>query len=247
MSLYDTYDPFAALYNHIWGSLYSTNVLPFLDELVLQYVPENAAILDVGCGGGQLVHLLTERSYLVTGLDGSREMLNIAKQNAPTATLVHEDARYFELPPQFQAAFSMYDTLNHIVELNELTATFRNIYRALLPGGWFCFDLRMEKEFLGSWSNQDINTSNSPFTFRWQTHYDQDSRLAHWHVIIESDSNGDQTVPTEIDIFERTYTVNEMQVSLQTAGFEAIKSYYVSARGIRAGEGKRTFFVARKN
>ena len=53
------YDRFAPVYNLHWGS-YAELVLPILEHLVLRHLPEEAAVMDLCCGTGQLAARLCE-------------------------------------------------------------------------------------------------------------------------------------------------------------------------------------------
>ena len=55
------YDRFARVYNLHWGS-YAMRVVPILEHLVLRHLPEQAAVMDLCCGTGQLAARLSEGS-----------------------------------------------------------------------------------------------------------------------------------------------------------------------------------------
>ncbi|MFA6537652.1 MAG: class I SAM-dependent methyltransferase [Patescibacteria group bacterium] len=49
----------------------------------LSFLPKNAEILDVGCGGGQDSKFLSDNGCSVLGIDVSREMIKLAKKFSP--------------------------------------------------------------------------------------------------------------------------------------------------------------------
>jgi len=143
MTVYSDYDPFASIYNKYWGDDFTPRVFPILEQMVLRQLPTGARILDLCCGTGQLAGTLTALGYRVTGIDGSPEMLKFARGNAPDAEFINADARTFKLPQQYEAVFSVFDSLNHVMSLEELTDVFRNVYAVLREGGYFFFDMNM--------------------------------------------------------------------------------------------------------
>jgi len=145
MTAYSDYDRFAWVYNKHWGNSFTELALRVLEKLVFPYLSAKARILDLCCGTGQLAQALIARGYRVTGLDGSSEMLRFARENAPAGEFIVDDARSFKLPDSYHAVVSTFDSLNHIMTLEELTSVFRNVYAALQEGGFSFFDLNMEE------------------------------------------------------------------------------------------------------
>ena len=95
-----------------------------MEKLVLQYAPPHSHILDLCCGTGHLTKKLIDNHFVVTGIDGSAQMIEYARQNAPNAAFIVDDARYFNINEQFQYVISTGDSLNHILKLDELKVFF---------------------------------------------------------------------------------------------------------------------------
>src|SRR3712207_3593292 len=92
---YSDYDRIARIYNEQWGPLFSPMALLSLERILLPHLTQGARILDLCCGTGQLAAMLLEKGYQVTGMDGSRALLDYACANAPGAEFVQGDARDF--------------------------------------------------------------------------------------------------------------------------------------------------------
>ena len=54
-------------------------------ENFLQYAKPGSKILDVGCGNGRLLQLLSNSSISYTGFDNNEKLLELAKKNHPKA------------------------------------------------------------------------------------------------------------------------------------------------------------------
>src|SRR5205085_6881067 len=134
-------------YNRYWGPEFGNPALAIYNILLFPHIPEGCRVLDLCCGTGQIAAGLSERGYQVTGLDGSEAMLRFARENAPGARFVHGDARSFRLPQKFQCILSAFDSLNHVMELEELKAVFHNVHDAMADDeSVFLFDLNLEYE-----------------------------------------------------------------------------------------------------
>src|SRR3954468_11899313 len=91
--LRDAYDPFALIYNRGMAEDFCRRAWPIVERLLLSEIPQQARVLDLCCGSGQMARELTQRGYSVVGLDGAPQMLELAKQNAPEASFILADAR----------------------------------------------------------------------------------------------------------------------------------------------------------
>ena len=182
---YTDYDTWAWLYNETMGPDYSRAQLKFLQRVLLPDLPPNAAILDLCCGTGQLIHPLIAAGYQVTGLDGSDGMLTYARQNAPQATYLLEDARRFHQPEQFDGVFSTSASLNHIMTPEDLTQVFSHVYEALRPGGLFVFDINHPAQMEKWWRNQIVEGEIiSRYAWRLTPEYQPEISTGAFHVEI---------------------------------------------------------------
>ncbi len=65
----------------------------YLDALI-NYIPEKSHILDIGCGSGfPIADYLIKKNFHVTGIDGSQELLDIAKKKCPKMRGLYGDVR----------------------------------------------------------------------------------------------------------------------------------------------------------
>lgn len=121
----------------------------------------------------------------MTGLDASETMLHYAQQNAPEATLILADARSPNptLNQQFDAAYSMSASLNHIMELSDLELIFRNLYSMLQDNGIFFFDInhaaQMEKWWCGNPVEGEITRTHAWFL---TPYYDPQTCLGYFQI-----------------------------------------------------------------
>ena len=151
-SRYTIYDKWAWLYNLTMGLSYAQNQLKTIEKILLPKLTEQSQILDLCCGTGQLVKLLCDRGYQVTGLDGSEQMLQYARTHAPQSNFILGDARNFSLTKPVDAVISTSASLNHIMSLEELKTVFTQVNSALNNGGWFLFDVNHHQQLTKWWN-----------------------------------------------------------------------------------------------
>jgi SAM-dependent methyltransferase len=241
--MYSTYDTFAWIYNQHWIE-YSVEVMPTLQPLLLDVLPAEAHILDLCCGTGQLARQLSARGFNVTGVDGSAEMLAYARQNAPAATFIQSDARDFKLPAPVQAAVSIFDSLNHIIERSGLEVAFRCTYEALLPGGVFVFDMNLDTAYRNQWRGS-YSIVEADHVVAVRSKYNGAAREAEMHITILREVDGVYQ-RSDVVLKERAYPAEEVLEMLAAAGFVDAKAYDAEHDLAWRGNAGRSFFVCKK-
>ena len=102
-------------------------------------------VLELGCGTGSMTEELASRGYDMIGVDYSEEMLEVAikkrEESGHDILYLHQDMREFELYGTVKAVISICDSINYILEKDDLLEVFRLVNNYLDPGGLFLFDL----------------------------------------------------------------------------------------------------------
>ena len=245
MNRYDAYDPFARIYDRHSGPLV-TKFYPILDRLTLRDLPPGSAVLDLCCGTGRLAAELSRHGYRTTGLDGSAGMIEIAKKNAPDVDFILQDARNIDLSRRFSAVCSTWDSLNHIMNPDELEQVFRGVFTVLRPGGHFVFDLNMEEGYLSRWrGSRPIVEEDHVCVSRYS--YDANEQTGRTDDTL-FELKGSRWTRTDLTLTQRCYEESEVRKRLRRTGFEEPRSFdqndpIVEGHPMDVG---RMFFVARK-
>lgn len=239
------YDTFAWFYDRYWGSgpmSFTGRVLPIVERLVLSTLRPGARILDLCCGSGHLAGELSARGLRITGVDGSAELLRYARQHAPEAEFVHADARSFALPRVFDAAVSLYDSLNHILELDGIHAAIRNVAAALRTGVPFLFDLNMEEGFRARWRGA-FGLAEADHALIDQSSYDPETRLAQTAVTMFR-LEGGVWQRSDVTLYQRCYAEDEIMQALREEGFQEIQTLDAEQDLGMERQPGRAFFLA---
>jgi SAM-dependent methyltransferase len=140
---------YASAYDTIYQSKnYAAESRFVIDQLrrTLGYAPRH--ILDLGCGTGLHAVQMAHAGILTTGVDGSGNMIEIArKRKKALSPEVRKrlqfrigDIRGLELCRRYDAAVSLFHVMSYVTANEDLEATFWNVRRHLVPGGAFLFD-----------------------------------------------------------------------------------------------------------
>jgi SAM-dependent methyltransferase len=136
--------------------------------LLLDHLPQGAAVLDLGCGAGIPTTCELAARFTVTGVDISAEQVERARRNVPGARFLHADMTALDLPPEsFEAIVAFYSIIH--VPRDEQAALLAKITTWLRPGGLFVAALGIgdseagyEADWLGApmyWSSFDAATN----------------------------------------------------------------------------------------
>ena len=243
--IYSEYDGFAWFYNRHWGEEFSRPVLAIFDSILFPHLPAGAHILDLCCGTGQLAAGLIARGYRITGIDGSQAMLELARLNAPDAQLVLADARAFELHDTFDAVVSTFDSLNHVLSLEELTEVFRRVHAALHSDGIFVFDLNMEEEFETGSRESGFDIVEEDHACMVRSRYDPREKLKRYEVTMFN-LDGEVWRRSDLTLRQRYYDSADVVAALAEAGFNRISIHNAHREyGLALSDG-RAFFLARR-
>lgn len=94
------------------------------------------AVLDIGCGPGNVAQQLCSRKELsITGIDLSEEMLALAKRNVPHGTFLLQDIRYATfLPESFDVVILSFCIVH--LEAEEAKAVLEHAIKWVKSGGY---------------------------------------------------------------------------------------------------------------
>ncbi|MGY3214726.1 class I SAM-dependent methyltransferase [Mucilaginibacter sp. HD30] len=113
-------------------------------DFILDKIPVNGTILDLGCGTGKpILEYLVRCNVDVIGVDASEEMLNIAKASFPSISFLLQDMRLLDLNRKFDAMIS-WNSLFHLSATDQ-QAMFPIIKKHLNPMGLLLFTSGTER------------------------------------------------------------------------------------------------------
>lgn len=149
---------------------------------------DDGLVLDLGCGTGTLTELLAKKGYDMIGVDLSDRMLNIAMEKREQSGLdilyLQQDMREFELYGTVRAVICLCDSLNYVLDEEELLTTFRLVNNYLDPGGLFLFDFNTTYKYETVIGDTTIAENRDDCSFIWENYYDAEEELNEYDLTI---------------------------------------------------------------
>jgi SAM-dependent methyltransferase len=142
MSAAEAYDAFADLYDAFtWDHDYELWVSS-LEPLVMAHGLGGKRVLDVACGTGKSIVPWLDRGYRVVGCDLSPRMLaRAALTTGGRCRLLEADMRRLPRIWPVDLVTCLGDSINYLLEPDDLAAAFRSVAAQLPPGGLYVFDV----------------------------------------------------------------------------------------------------------
>jgi SAM-dependent methyltransferase len=214
-----SYDDVAGMYHALWANSYLPMALPAIESLFFSRMNLRARVLDVCCGSGHVTAELVRRGYRVTGVDSSARLIEIARRQLDSVELYVQDVRHLDVRGPYDGALSTFDSLNHILSLEDLHAVFSGVYGALGPGGLFVFDMNMEEAYAPDLREWMVNIDHDAVGLS-RGSYDFVTHTAHTELIWFTQTASQNCWRRRQSIVEeRCYEKQDILQALQFAGF----------------------------
>lgn len=220
------YHDYAFLYDIIFRSRNTEGEISYLDNVYDNLIEKSSpSIIDMGCGTGEHIEMMTDYGYNCIGIDLSFEMIKLSLLKIldnDSARVLHADDKYFNLDSPADGCFSVFSTFNHKLKRGTALEALRSYAQNLCKGGIFVLDVispekyrenmkrREEEPIKGRHYEADISTSLS------------DSNIAdvreNYHVRV----NKYHEIEFTNDYKFRIYSKDELIDLLKESGYEII-------------------------
>lgn len=204
-------------------------------------------VLDLGCGTGVPASLLLKDGYSVIGIDGSHEMLRIARRRLAeyNPPLIQGFFESFYIKQKVDLAISLFDSLNNLIDEHSLARTFAQVAVCVRGGGLFVFDMNTIYG-LKHMDDRDMYTKESKGMYSiWKSRFDRRRALITLSVTVFASQNGLYRRVDETHM-ERGYPLGTLKRLLMRSGFETVTFYEHLTFRSPGARTQRVMVVARK-
>ena len=157
-----------------------------------------------------------------------------------------QDMREFELYGTVRAVVSICDSLNYILDYDDLAHVFSLVNNYLDPKGMFIFDLNTEAKFqaMGSETIAEVRDEGS---FIWENEYDEEEKINSYDLTLFIREEDDLYRRYQETHFERAWSLDEIKKALTEAGMEFVAAYDAFTKNAPRKESDRIYVVAREH
>lgn len=218
----------------------------YLEDIFNRYKSAPKSILDVACGTGNVSEVLADRGYDVTGIDLSVDMINVAKSKQPVRVDYYaQGIAQLNLHKRFDAAVSLFDSLNYVTDASELALGMRKVYEHLEDNGLFIFDVNTIYALENHFFDRGCLSEDVYPRYLWTSEYDHSTAICTVNMIFEAMADGELVRFKEVHR-QRGYSLEELSSMMIDAGFDLLDifSAYKFKKPNRRSD--RVFFIGRK-
>lgn len=207
-------------------------------------------VIDWGCGEGAAARIFAESGWLVTGIDSSRAMLELARARASSAHMIEwieHDLRapVFVQPATLATAY--YDTLNYLISEDDVRAAMATIASALLPGAFVFADVNTPYEYATNWDGRHLITADTDDLLVFnRLRYSAESRLARGRIVWFARENNNETWRRGSEThIQRAHTDREITAAIDAAGLTLVERCTPTG-DVPTASATRIVYIARK-
>ena len=218
----EAYTDFAGVYDIFMDETPYEKWRDTVIEVLKKHGIKKELVLDLGCGTGTMTELLAQAGYDMIGIDNAQEMLNLAitKRDESGHDILYlcQDMREFELYGTVKAVVSLCDSINYILEPDELKQVFSLVNNYLDPQGIFFFDFNTDYKYREVIGDTVIAENREDCSFIWENYFHEEECINEYEVTVFQKEEDERYRKFTETHYQRGYTLEEIKELLSAAG-----------------------------
>lgn len=184
------------------------------------------------------------RAMLSDEAKSEQEQIENARKNI---LYLLQDMREFELFGTVRAVVSICDSMNYILEEDDLWEVFRLVNNYLDPEGIFIFDLNTVYKYRDMLGETTISENREEGSFIWDNYYDKEEGVNQYDLTLFIREEDDLYRKYEETHFQRAYELDTIKQLLMEAGMEFVAAYDAFTREPVREDSERIYVIAREH
>ena len=243
----ESYTSFARVYDLFMDNVPYEEWCEYLTNLFKENGIEDGLILDLGCGTGKLTRLMEKKGYDMIGVDNSFEMLDIAREQESDGILyLMQDMREFELYGTVRAIYSACDSVNYILEEEELLEVFKLVNNYLDPSGVFVFDINSSFKYHELLGENTFAETREEGSFIWENYFDEEEGVNEYDLTLYIEEEDGRFARFQEVHYQKCYELSVIKKLIEEAGMEFVAAYDAYTKNPVAEDSEKITIVARE-
>ena len=204
----ENYNKFASLYDELMTDFNYEDWFIYIKSILNKYNKQPTNVLEMACGTGSLSYYLAKEGYKLTCFDLSSNMLAKAYDKLmkfKNVKLLKQNMIDFKLNQKFDCVLSICDSINYIVNEDDLLSTFINVKNHLNDEGIFTFDINSYYKLKHIIGNNTFVEDREEIFYTWQNYYDEDTDVCDFYLTFFFSEDGKIFTRFDEEHKERAY------------------------------------------
>lgn len=252
----DSYSIFSKWYDEFMDEVPYDEWCDFIVKILCENGIKEGIVCELGSGTGNMTERMAMKGYDMIGIDASEEMLSEAQNkrmdsdNEKIKNILYlcQDMRSFELYGTVSAVISSFDSINYVLDDEELTETFKLVNNYLDPEGLFVFDFNTRHNYEIIAESEGGSDEIGDVTYIWNNVYDEESHINEHELTMFVPTDEDEGLYKKYSEYhyQRGYSLDEIKDFLQKAGLRFERAYDGYDFSEVRADSTRIFVVARE-
>jgi len=242
------YEALAGVYDQLTGDVGYERRADYIEKLFLKSRIPVHTVLDLACGTGTMTAILTERGYELISVDGSPDMLAMAREKTEglagePPVFLNQDMPELDLYGTVDAAICCLDSLNYLTSPRDVQRTFQRLHLFIAPGGLLVFDINSAAK-LRALDGQIFLDETEDVYCVWRAAFEKRSRICSYGMDIFTLREDGSWARDFEEHRQRSYEVDELRRWLMEAGFTYVRTYGDCRMSAPRENEQRIYFTA---
>ncbi len=245
---------FARVYDILMDHISYEDWADYITELFRKHGIDKGLVLELGCGTGNMTRCMAEKGYDMIGIDSSQEMLSIARElsDGDQSGILYlcQDMREFELYGTVAAVISVCDSMNYLLEEEDLLKVFRLVNNYLDPRGLFIFDLDTPYAYEKVLGDTTFAMNREEGSFLWENTFYPEEMIneVNLTLFVPKTHEGDRILYEKLEEthVRRAYSVERIRSLLTEAGMEWVAAYHELSEEKPRKDSERVYILAKE-
>ena len=246
----EAYSGFAKVYDLFMDNIPYEEWTDYVKELLAEEGVTDGILLDLGCGTGSVTELLAKSGFDMIGIDNSEEMLEIAMEKRAESGLdilyLLQDMREFELYGTVKGVVSICDSMNYILDDEDLLDVFKLVHNYLDNDGIFIFDMNTMYKYKNILADNTFAEDREESSFIWENYYDEEEEINQYDLSLFVQEEDGRYCKYEETHLQRAYGQQCVEELIKESGLELLHVYDAFTRELPAEDSQRIYFVCRR-
>ena len=246
----EAYSGFAKVYDLFMDNIPYEEWTDYVKELLAEEGIKEGILLDLGCGTGSVTELLAENGFDMIGIDNSEEMLEIAMEKRAESGLdilyLLQDMREFELYGTVKGVVSICDSMNYILDDEDLLDVFKLVHNYLDNEGIFIFDMNTMYKYEQILADNTFAEDREESSFIWENYYDEEEEINQYDLSLFVQEEDGRYRKYEETHLQRAYEQQCVEELIKESGLELLHVYDAFTKDLPAEDSQRIYFVCRR-